>query len=166
MFFHLKSLDDTARFGSLLAEALLQEPALRVVLLSGDLGSGKTTMTRAFVAALPGGDDAEVSSPSFNLCNMYPTSPEMAHFDLYRTENGIPDDALLDFFDEGTHIVFVEWAERIDAALLPPIRLHLEWQRNEDERVVCATAFGVAALAALTLVMHKAPDLVYSDKAN
>jgi tRNA threonylcarbamoyladenosine biosynthesis protein TsaE len=59
-----------------------------VVLLRGDLGSGKTTFVRGLVAALPGGEEAEVASPSFNLVNVYPTRPEVVHMDLYRLRGG------------------------------------------------------------------------------
>ena len=63
--FVLKSLDDTTRLGTLLAGMMQNAPQVRALLLQGDLGSGKTTLTRSLVAALPGGDQAEISSPSF-----------------------------------------------------------------------------------------------------
>ncbi len=62
---------------------------IRALYLRGTLGSGKTTLTRGLVAALPGGEDAEVASPSFTLCNIYPTRPALLHADLYRMgDNG------------------------------------------------------------------------------
>ncbi|MFI3270877.1 MAG: tRNA (adenosine(37)-N6)-threonylcarbamoyltransferase complex ATPase subunit type 1 TsaE [Pseudomonadota bacterium] len=157
MLFTLSSLDHTAHFGATLAEAMLQVPELKVILFTGDLGSGKTTMTRAFVHALPcrQGEEAEVSSPSFTLCNLYPTQPEVAHFDLYRLEAGPADDALLDAFDDGTSIVLVEWAERLQASEVPPVHLHLCWQRQMDmgeTRLLNATAHGDAAQKVLALV--------------
>ena len=159
MRFLLRTPDDTLRFGTALAKALVHEPRLRVVLLAGDLGSGKTTMTRGFVAALPGGEEAEVSSPSFNICNLYPTTPETAHFDLYRLEGGEPDDALLDLMDEGQSIVLVEWAERLPESALPPVRLHLDWQRDAETRLVRATAHGEAANVVLDMMAREIPDL-------
>lgn len=135
---------------------------MRTVLFYGDLGSGKTTMTRAFVAALPlgaHGEEAEVSSPSFTLCNLYPTQPEVAHFDLYRLEHGPADDALLDAFDEG-NIVLVEWAERLDLAEAPPVRLHLDWQRCGDVRQVNVTAYSAAAQRVIAMLALSLPELV------
>ncbi len=154
MLFTLSSLDHTAHFGATLAEAMLQEPELKVILFTGDLGSGKTTMTRAFVHALPcrHGEEAEVSSPSFTLCNIYPTRPEVAHFDLYRLEAGPADDALLDAFDDATSIVLVEWAERLKADDMPPVYLHLHWQRQGEIRLLNATAHGDAAQRVLAFI--------------
>ena len=61
--------------------------------MEGELGAGKTTLVRGLVEALPGGQDAEVASPSFNLVNLYPTQPETAHVDLYRCEGAPLDDS-------------------------------------------------------------------------
>ncbi len=154
MLFTLSSLDHTAHFGATLAEAMLQTPELKVILFTGDLGSGKTTMTRAFVHALPcrQGEEAEVSSPSFTLCNIYPTQPEVAHFDLYRLESGPADDALLDAFDDGTSVVLVEWAERLRPEDVPPHRLHLHWQRQGEIRLLHATPYGDAARSVVDFV--------------
>ena len=87
----LTTLEATERLGGLLADSMCAA-ACRVLLMHGDLGSGKTTLTRALVARLPGGATAEVSSPSFTLCNHYPTRPPVVHCDLYRG-GGVPDDA-------------------------------------------------------------------------
>ena len=80
----LHSLADTRRLGRLLA-AGLRELGPVALLLRGPLGSGKTTLTAALTAALPGGDLAEVGSPSFTICNYYPTTPPVLHADLYRS---------------------------------------------------------------------------------
>ena len=90
--FVLESLDDTARLGTLLAGMMQNAPQVRALLLQGDLGSGKTTLTRSLVAALPGGDQAEISSPSFTICNNYPTCPPVLHCDLYRCPASLPDE--------------------------------------------------------------------------
>ena len=80
----------TLALGRTLA-GILSDPACRaVLLLRGGLGSGKTTLVRGLVEALPGGGDAEVASPSFNIVNVYPTRPETYHLDLYRIPHGDP----------------------------------------------------------------------------
>ena len=80
----LYSLEDTARFAETLVAAVSGDAKTRTLLLHGDLGSGKTTLTRFMVLSLPGGLEAEVASPSFTLCNHYATVPPVLHCDLYR----------------------------------------------------------------------------------
>ena len=87
----LTSPEDTMELGAMLARAM-SASTVRNLYLFADLGGGKTTLARGFVAALPGGETAEVASPSFTLCNVYPTRPEVLHADLYRlSENAAPN---------------------------------------------------------------------------
>jgi len=78
-----------------------------LVLLQGDLGAGKTTLVRGMLRGL--GHDGPVRSPSFNLVQMFATSPPVLHADLYRLESsrglGLED-------DRETHVCLVEWPER------------------------------------------------------
>lgn len=114
--------EDTAELGKALARVLAREPA--PLFLFGPLGAGKTTLARALVAALPGGEQAEAGSPSFNLVNHYPTRPAVAHFDLYRLPDGAdPGDEYCDCLDDETAIAVVEWSERLK--VLPDRRLEL-----------------------------------------
>ena len=92
-----------------------------VIGLSGDLGAGKTTLVRYFIAALDG--DEEVPSPTFSLVQVYELGGKQVwHFDLYRLDR--PGDAvelgMEDAFADG--ISLVEWPERL-GALLPSDRL-------------------------------------------
>ena len=91
----LPDAESTVEFGRQLGRALNEQYAeggeqVHIILFYGDLGSGKTTFTRGFIEALPGGENAEVSSPSFTLCNSYPTTPSVIHCDLYRSEGALP----------------------------------------------------------------------------
>ena len=108
----VKSLAETEELGQRLARMICKAPFS--ILLKGDLGSGKTTLTRAIVSGLPGGEEAEVASPSFTICNFYPTTPPVLHCDLYRLgENArLPEEAE-DRLDEGC-IMIAEWAEYLD----------------------------------------------------
>lgn len=161
--------EDTLRLGRALALGLVGQPGARTLLLSGGLGAGKTTLVRGMVEALPGGDNAEVSSPSFNICNMYPTRPETAHYDLYRLEQApgaalaVADDALLDLLEtEGPRraLVIVEWAERLPADVLPPDRLELTWLPATHGRLITAIARGEAARRVLAATAREVADLV------
>ncbi|MFW6324757.1 MAG: tRNA (adenosine(37)-N6)-threonylcarbamoyltransferase complex ATPase subunit type 1 TsaE, partial [Desulfovibrionales bacterium] len=60
--------EQTLEFGTICARNLPPVKGQNI-LLTGDLGSGKTTFTRGLVRSLPGGNEAEISSPSFNICN-------------------------------------------------------------------------------------------------
>ena len=107
----LKNADDTVEFGRLLAEAM-RASSVRSLYLFADLGGGKTTLTRGFVSALPGGENAEVASPSFTLCNIYPTRPEVLHADLYRLSEGasMPEE-MEELMEEGNALLVLEWPE-------------------------------------------------------
>ena len=107
-----------------------------VVLVSGDLGSGKTTFVRGAARAL--GVDGPVTSPTFTIGQVYAgATAEIAHLDLYRLASlGQEDPALLDDYLTPARIAFVEWPgagagrfERVAA------RVRLE-HRGGDRRVV------------------------------
>lgn len=89
-----------------------------VLCLRGDLGSGKTTFTRALVAAL--GSAALVSSPTFTLVHEYEGGRlPLWHVDAYRLRSAddTADIGLDEVFLTGEGIVVIEWPERIEAAL-------------------------------------------------
>ena len=134
--FRIHSLEHMADLGRALAACLRKEPSLRCILLHGDLGSGKTTLTRFMVEALPGGDRSEISSPSFTVCNVYPTTPPVLHCDLYRTGSAIPDE-LSETLDEGKMAVVVEWGEYLPFSELPQDFLDINFQVCDEYHLVC-----------------------------
>ena len=121
--------------GRAIADCVQEQEAVRCILLRGDLGSGKTTLVRFIAEALPGGDKAEVSSPSFTLCNAYPTAPPVLHCDLYRVGGSVPEelDAAL---DDGAELCLVEWAEHIPPAILPKDFLDIELHMCDVYRII------------------------------
>ena len=132
----IHDLGQMAVLGGVLADCLRTGSPLRCILLRGALGSGKTTLTRFLVEALPGGDRAEISSPSFTLCNVYPTTPPVLHCDLYRTGGAVPDE-LAETLDAGDMAVVVEWAEHLPVAQLPQDFLDISLQICDAYRLVC-----------------------------
>lgn len=78
-----------------------------VVLLSGELGAGKTTFVRGALRAL--GWEGPVRSPTFSLVNEFATDPPVLHLDLYRLEKA-EDLGLAERMPEC--VTFVEWWER------------------------------------------------------
>ena len=81
-----------------------------VVLVSGELGTGKTTFIRGACRAL--GVEGPVTSPTFVIGHILHGSPEVAHLDLYRLESLAGEDpGLLDDYLTAERIAFVEWPE-------------------------------------------------------
>lgn len=127
----LKNADDTVEFGRLLAEAM-RASSVRSLYLFADLGGGKTTLTRGFVSALPGGENAEVASPSFTLCNIYPTRPEVLHADLYRLSEGasMPEE-MEELMEEGNALLVLEWPEFLAPQYYAEERLEVRLLHSE-----------------------------------
>ena len=121
--------------------SLFARPGM-VLLLQGDLGSGKSTFARAFIRALAGGADFDIPSPTFTLVQSYDeTRVPVAHADLYRI--GSPEELDELGFDEllSTHLLAVEWPEKI---LDSPFsdRLLVELSGSGASREVKITAWG------------------------
>jgi tRNA threonylcarbamoyl adenosine modification protein YjeE len=93
--------------------ALWPTPRTPLVLtLQGTLGAGKTTFVRSLVAALPGGVDVVVQSPTFALLRTYATTPAVHHMDLYRlvdVEGAARAARDLGLLDEIHGLAVVEW---------------------------------------------------------
>jgi tRNA threonylcarbamoyladenosine biosynthesis protein TsaE len=92
-----------------------------ILLLSGQLGAGKTLFVKGIAQAL-GVPDTEVTSPSFTLVNHYLGRLKLYHIDLYRLNEGAQAAYAVDLdellMDERAVIV-IEWAERMGAYPLP-----------------------------------------------
>lgn len=112
--------DDTCAIGRALAPYLCAGDA---VLLSGDLGVGKTVLARGVIRALAG-EEIDVPSPSYALIQEYPTDPPLRHADLYRVDDPseLLELGLMDATEVG--ILLVEWPEHGDG-YLPDGALHI-----------------------------------------
>ena len=101
-----------------------------VVLLTGDLGAGKTTFVGGFLNAL--GYKEHVVSPTFNILKCYfEVKPPVFHIDAYRLEDQNHDIGLEEFI-EGNGITFIEWPKFIPE-LIPHKHLNIEITRISDE---------------------------------
>lgn len=118
----LHSEDDTQR----LAEQLAALPLTGSVWLSGDLGAGKTTLTRYWLQAL--GHTDTVKSPTYTLVEPYSIQQNdgsikpVYHADLYRLQD--PEELSFigfdEYLDEPNALMIIEWASRADSYLPPP----------------------------------------------
>lgn len=131
------SAEETTAWGREFA-ARLKPPAL--ILLSGDLGSGKTTLTKGIVSGLGAAREEDVTSPTFTLLHTYGEigqSTPVFHGDLYRIENFHDFETLGTedlFFRPG--IVILEWSERFPLpSPWPAIRIRLEHLGADSRRI-------------------------------
>ena len=132
------SADETTAWGREFAKRL-QAPVL--VLLSGELGSGKTTLTKGIVAGLNAATEDEVTSPTFTLLHEYGGGPggarKVFHGDLYRIENFHDFETLgLEDAFASPSIIILEWSENFPLkAPWPQLRLRLEHAGGDSRRI-------------------------------
>lgn len=109
----------------------LKESSL--VLLSGDLGAGKTTFVRNYLLSL--GYDKSVTSPTFNIVKTYEVGQIFVnHIDAYRLE-GRDEEIGLDELIESDDITFIEWPIYLNPKLLVKAHLNIDIKiLNGDER--------------------------------
>jgi len=114
-----------------------------LLLLDGDLGAGKTTLTKGLAKGL--GIIGNVKSPTFTLIREYRQGRvPLYHMDVYRLEDGGAEDLGLDEYFDGDGVSVVEWSELI-ADLLPANYLRVAISRNDiadDQRVITFTPEG------------------------
>ncbi len=126
------SSEETAAAGAELAGRL--QPG-DVVLVSGDLGSGKTTFVRGACRAL--GVDGPVTSPTFTIGTLLAGRVEVAHLDLYRLGSLAGEDAaLLEDYLTPERIGFVEWPAVGEPAIARVVaRVRIEHVTEERRRI-------------------------------
>jgi len=146
MRFSTGSEDETERFGERLG-GLLGEGA--IVGLVGPLGAGKTTLVRGIARGL-GVDEGVVASPTFLTAAQYQGKLEVAHIDLYRHADRLPDPDWLAELLDGEGVALVEWFERLgDGARDDALRIEIEFGRLASERRFTLRALGPRSNAVL-----------------
>ncbi len=137
------SAEETRRAGRLLGEVT---EAGDVVVLTGDLGAGKTVLAKGVAEGL--GITDPITSPTFNILLLHRGRIDLAHFDLYRLETA----AQLEDIDlwgvlEGGVVALIEWGDRF-ADELPPDRLTVSLAIVDDEaRVISLEPSGPRSVA-------------------
>jgi len=132
----------TIAYGQSLSRKLTEKlPKGGLVFLHGDLGAGKTTLTRGIIRAL--GFNGAVKSPTYTLVERYPTEHlQVCHFDLYRMSHpeelefiGARDDLV-----EG-NLCLIEWPERAAGWLKKPdVEIYLRFNYlKKDSQVIKIT---------------------------
>ena len=107
----LNSLADTERLAEIFAREI---SGGAVILLSGDLGSGKTAFSQFLGKYL--GVKRHMTSPTFNIIKSYHADVKLHHMDCYRLEDSEEDLGFEEYFND-TDIALVEWPQFIDEFL-------------------------------------------------
>lgn len=141
----LRNEEETLEFGRMIGKNM-EEGIL--VCLNGDLGAGKTCLTKGIAQGLEIEED--VTSPTFILVEEYEGRLPLYHFDVYRIDD--PEELYFIGFEEylgKEAVVIIEWSSRIEE-ILPIERLDIDISRTgEDEREITLSAVGETAEALL-----------------
>jgi len=130
----------TVTMGAALADVVKEKVQHGIVVyLNGDLGAGKTTLTRGFVKEM--GHQGNVKSPTYTLVEPYELSPwQVYHFDLYRLAD--PEElefmGIRDYFNESS-CSFIEWPEK-GYGMLAAADLVIDMVYQGEQRVISLTA--------------------------
>ena len=126
------TLDEVKKVSNEIAPMLIKR---NVLLLYGDLGAGKTTLTKSIVESL-GGDPKNVTSPTFNLVHIYDTKKfKIWHFDLYRikSEKELFNIGIEDAMTDG--VLIIEWGEITENLFSRNyLKAHIEFIDDEYKR--------------------------------
>ncbi len=108
------SPDETGHLAELVGQKIREGT---VLCLEGDLGAGKTLFVQSLAHTL--GVEGEVTSPTFNLMNVYEGICRIYHFDLYRleTEDELDDIGFYEYTEEPEGIVVIEWPDKFPESL-------------------------------------------------
>lgn len=129
------SSEETIQLGREIGRELTP-PAL--ILLFGDLGAGKTTLTKGIASGMGAAREDDVTSPTFTLVHKYDGKSRVYHVDLYRITDShdLETLGLEDIFDEAA-VVIVEWPDRLSIRKdWPVIRIQLEHVSDDTRRIV------------------------------
>jgi tRNA threonylcarbamoyladenosine biosynthesis protein TsaE len=136
------SSEETIQFGRDLGSRL-KPPVL--ILLSGELGAGKTTLTKGIVSGVGAAREDEVTSPTFTLVHRYERSARVYHVDLYRIGDfhDLETLGLEDVLAE-PGVVIVEWPDKLTLRTdWPILRIQLEHIAEGTRKITIRDESGV-----------------------
>lgn len=135
----LENVEQTATLAQIIGE--VAQPSDNLV-LTGDLGAGKTTLTKGIAKGM--GIDQMIKSPTYTIIREYEQGRlPLYHMDVYRVEHGAGDLGLDEYF-EGDGLSVIEWGNLL-AEALPVDYLELVLEKDpqvDHRRVVTLTPFG------------------------
>ncbi|GAA0078899.1 tRNA (adenosine(37)-N6)-threonylcarbamoyltransferase complex ATPase subunit type 1 TsaE [Clostridium sp. CTA-5] len=142
MEFNVYSIDDTTKLGTKIGKLV---NAGDIICLTGDLGTGKTHITKGIALGLDIKED--ITSPTFTIVNEYEDGRlKLNHFDVYRVND--PDEIYAIGFDDyifSESVSIIEWANYIEE-ILPDDFLHINIEKDlnkgDDYRKITLTPYG------------------------
>ena len=134
-----KSANETIELGKKLIDNLPK--SYHVILLNGDLSSGKTTFTKGIGKAL--GITSVINSPTFTILKTYQGTKTLNHLDLYRMDGIGLDFDLEDYILDEDAISVIEWPSQVEE-LIPQkyVLVELKWLNETDREIKISTSDG------------------------
>ena len=139
----VKSLDHLNKISEKILKKLEKKDCLFLI---GEIGVGKTTLTRYLINNLQkqkGLIQTEVLSPTFNLLYEYDIKDiKIMHYDLYRVKKSNELDQLGIFLDDNDTIKIIEWPELIKTPLKHKLEIYIDYGKKNNEREIKMIGFG------------------------
>jgi len=131
---YIKTEQEMINLGKLIGAKLVKNS---VITLSGDLGAGKTTLTKGIGQAL--GVRSIINSPTFTILKIHQGKMPLYHMDVYRINANTGDDSLEEYF-ELDGVCVIEWAENIEY-LLPKeyLKIAIEILKDNTRKVTLSS---------------------------
>jgi len=117
--------------------------------MSGDLGSGKTTLSKGIISGLGAAREEDVTSPTFTLVHVFRNHSRVYHVDLYRIETFVDLESLgLEDALSEPAVILIEWPDRFSLRTdWPKVTLKLEHLDGDSRRITIAGLPDRGALA-------------------
>lgn len=148
----LENENSTVKLGEIIADTI---PQGIIIALTGELGSGKTTLSQSIIKKMMKIQD--VSSPTFNIVNEYRDKNQTVyHFDFYRLEyeNELFGIGFDDYLSDKKSIMLIEWADKF-LDMLPRNYLEIVFHKGQDYRDVEVKSVGKKYIDVVNEIIEK-----------
>ncbi|VTS45018.1 ATP/GTP hydrolase [Streptococcus dysgalactiae subsp. equisimilis] len=146
--FYSENENSLIAYGQMIGNCL---SAGHVIVLTGDLGAGKTTLTKGIAKGL--GIDQMIKSPTYTIVREYEGRLPLYHLDVYRIGDD-PDSIDLDDFLFGNGVTVIEWGELLGEGLLEDY-LEITITKQNDGRQLDVVAHGKHSQQLLEAISHE-----------